>query len=87
MECRKNCGACCFAPSITSALPGSPDGKPEGVACPHLDQDLRCLLFGYPERPDFCTSLQPSADMCGKSREEALSLITAMEKATKPASQ
>jgi hypothetical protein len=87
MECRKNCGACCIAPSITSSLPGAPNGKPAGVACPHLDQDLCCRLFSDPARPGFCTSLQPSVDMCGKDRDEALSLIAAMENATKPVSQ
>ncbi|MFH2114329.1 MAG: YkgJ family cysteine cluster protein [Spirochaetota bacterium] len=86
VECRKDCGACCIAPSITSALPGAPDGKPAGMVCPHLDHDKRCLLFGDPVRPYFCASLQPSADMCGNNREEALSLITAMEDATNPAS-
>ena len=86
MECREKCGACCIAPSITSALPGAPDGKPAGTACPHLSSDMLCQLFGDPERPEFCTTLQPSADLCGKNRDEALSLITAMEDATKPAS-
>ena len=27
------CGACCIAPSISSAIPGMPDGKPAGVRC------------------------------------------------------
>jgi hypothetical protein len=26
--CRPGCGACCIAPSITSPIPGMPDGKP-----------------------------------------------------------
>ncbi|NYZ53719.1 YkgJ family cysteine cluster protein, partial [Escherichia coli] len=28
MECRPGCGACCTAPSISSPIPGMPDGKP-----------------------------------------------------------
>ncbi|MBF7801077.1 YkgJ family cysteine cluster protein, partial [Klebsiella pneumoniae] len=28
MECRTDCGACCIAPSISSPIPGMPQGKP-----------------------------------------------------------
>ncbi|MCF5019628.1 YkgJ family cysteine cluster protein, partial [Pseudomonas lactis] len=28
MKCREGCGACCIAPSISSPLPGMPQGKP-----------------------------------------------------------
>ena len=31
MECRSGCAACCIAPSISSAIPGMPDGKPAGI--------------------------------------------------------
>jgi Fe-S-cluster containining protein len=78
------CAACCIAPSITSPIPGMPQGKPAGVACVQLLPDLRCALFGKPERPAFCASLRPSDDMCGKSREEALARLGAMERATAP---
>ncbi|MDR8085529.1 YkgJ family cysteine cluster protein, partial [Acinetobacter baumannii] len=27
-QCRPHCGACCTAPSITSPIPGMPNGKP-----------------------------------------------------------
>ncbi|KRG40406.1 proteinase inhibitor [Stenotrophomonas panacihumi] len=84
LSCRDGCGACCIAPSITSALPGMPNGKPAGVPCAQLDADMRCRVFGRPERPGFCGSLRPSADMCGDSREEALSLLAALELATRP---
>ena len=30
MECRTDCGACCIAPSISSPIPGMPQGKPAG---------------------------------------------------------
>ncbi|HYG06205.1 MAG TPA: YkgJ family cysteine cluster protein [Stenotrophomonas sp.] len=84
LDCRDGCGACCVAPSITSPLPGMPQGKPAGVACVQLDENMRCRVFGRAERPGFCASLRPAADMCGGSRGEALALLTAMELATRP---
>jgi hypothetical protein len=66
-------------------MPGLPQGKPAGVPCPHLDEALRCRLFGRPERPVVCGSLQPSAEMCGNSREHALVFLQGMEEATRPA--
>lgn len=82
--CRSRCGACCIAPSITSPIPGMPQGKPAGVRCVQLDDDLRCRLFGKPERPAFCASLRPAADMCGSSAAEALAMLDALERATAP---
>jgi hypothetical protein len=84
MECRSGCGACCIAPSITSALPGMPHGKPAGVPCVQLLPDMRCAVFGKPERPTFCGGLQPSADMCGDDREAALLWLTQLDTATAP---
>ena len=81
--CRPACAACCIAPSISSPLPGLPHGKPAGVACPQLDAELRCRLFGQPERPAVCGSLQPSAEMCGDSREQALRWLTDLDMATR----
>jgi len=83
-SCRQRCGACCIAPSITSPIPGMPNGKPAGVPCVQLDERLRCRLFGTLERPAFCNSLRPSADMCGNDRIEALTLLGRMEIATAP---
>jgi hypothetical protein len=84
MECRLGCGACCIAPSITSPLPGMPHGKPAGVPCIQLDDELRCKAFGSPARPAFCAGLQPSAEMCGESREQAMLWLTRLELATLP---
>ena len=84
-HCRPHCGACCTAPSITSPIPGMPDGKPAGVRCVQLGQDDRCLIFGKPERPAFCGGLQPSAEMCGSSREQAMLWLGELERATAPA--
>jgi hypothetical protein len=61
-----------------------PNGKPAGVRCVQLDADQRCMIFGKPERPAFCAGLQPSAEMCGESREQAMVWITALEAATRP---
>lgn len=84
MRCRDRCGACCIAPSIASPIPGMPHGKPAGIPCVQLDDELRCRLFGKPERPRFCASLQPQAEMCGASREDALATLSALERATAP---
>lgn len=83
MECRAACGACCIAPSITSPIPGMPHGKPAGVPCVQLLPDLRCALFGRPERPAFCSSLRPSQEMCGDSRDEALAYLGRLERETR----
>ena len=83
-ECRACCAACCIAPSINSPIPGMPQGKPAGVACVQLDEQLCCRLFGKPERPAFCASLRPSMEMCGSSRDEALAYLTSLEIATGP---
>ncbi len=85
MNCRPACGACCTAPSISSAIPGMPDGKPAGMRCVQLDPAERCRLFGRPERPEVCRSLKPQPAMCGDSREQALAWLTRLEQATGPA--
>ena len=84
MPCRPHCGACCTAPSITSPIPGMPHGKPAGMPCVQLDDELRCRLFGKPERPAFCASLRPEPGMCGGSRVEAMALLAVLEAATQP---
>ncbi|MEW6165232.1 MAG: YkgJ family cysteine cluster protein [Pseudomonadota bacterium] len=75
--CRPGCGACCIAPSISTLA------KPAGVPCRHLTADLRCAIFGRPERPDCCGGLLSSPEMCGASREQALAFLTALEEATR----
>ena len=79
MECRPNCGACCIAISISSPLPGMPDGKPAGVRCIHLDDDYTCKLFNSPLRPKACSDFKPEKLICGNSREEALRIIEKLE--------
>jgi len=84
LECRAGCGACCIAPSITTAIPGMPHGKPAGIPCVQLQPDLSCALFGRPDRPAVCRSLRPSKEMCGASREEALAGLAWLELSTRP---
>ena len=78
IECRPGCAACCIAPSITSL------NKPAGVVCLHLDGELRCKIFGRPERPACCSGLQPTPEMCGESREHALRWLADLEALTRP---
>jgi hypothetical protein len=84
ISCRAGCGACCIAPSISSAIPGMPNGKAAGVRCVQLLDDMRCALFGRPERPAVCVSLRPSQPMCGATRSEAMQTLEELESATAP---
>ncbi|MGN5001285.1 YkgJ family cysteine cluster protein [Aeromonas sp. 80P] len=81
MECRQGCGACCIAPSISSAIPGMPDGKPAGVPCVQLDARLGCKI--WPARaPGGVQRFCPMQDVCGYHREEAIWLIGELERMT-----
>lgn len=84
MNCRPGCGACCIAPSISSAIPGMPNGKPAGVRCAQLDEANRCLIFGQPGRPAVCSQLMPSAEMCGTNDKQALLYLARLESLTCP---
>ena len=64
-----------------------PHGKPAGVPCVQLLPDLRCALFGRPERPAFCVSLRPTPDMCGANQHEALAILSRLEVETRPGGQ
>lgn len=61
-----------------------PLGKPAGVRCVQLDERERCRLFGHPDRPAVCTSLQPGVDMCGASRSHAMAWLGHLERQTAP---
>ncbi|HCQ7754035.1 YkgJ family cysteine cluster protein [Citrobacter sp. 50677481] len=84
MECRPDCGACCTAPSISSPIPGMPNGKPANTPCVQLDARLRCKIFDSPQRPKVCAGLQPDAEMCGRSREQAMTYLIELEAMTAP---
>lgn len=61
-----------------------PAGKPAGVRCVQLDDADRCRLFGRPERPAVCASLQPHPTMCGSTRADAIAWLSALERRTTP---
>ncbi len=82
VKCRQNCGACCIAPSISSIIPGMPNGKPAGVPCIHLDSRFQCQLFGQSSRPKVCCRLKPCMEMCGSNRKQALDYLTQLEQVT-----
>ena len=84
MECRIGCGACCIAISISTPIPGMPEGKPAGVRCAQLSEDNHCLIFGQPERPAACHALRPTAEMCGSTFAEAMVYLTWLEAVTTP---
>lgn len=84
MECRVGCAACCIAPSISSAIPGMLEGKPAGIRCVQLTPEGHCRIFGRPERPTVCNSLQPNREMCGESAAEAMQRLTGWEQLTQP---
>lgn len=84
MNCRPGCAACCIAPSISSPIPGMPDGKPAFVPCVQLSTDNMCMIFGKKERPAVCSSLNASKEMCGECSEEAYAYLAELEELTKP---
>ncbi|MFN3713492.1 MAG: YkgJ family cysteine cluster protein [Alcanivoracaceae bacterium] len=84
IPCRPDCGACCTAPSISSAIPGMPQGKPAGIPCVQLDERRRCRLFGDPGRPQVCRSLLPRQSMCGVDAVMAMAYLGALEASTTP---
>ena len=89
MQCRSGCGACCIAPSITSAIPGMANGKLAGLRCIQLTDDNRCAIFADPGRPAVCASLKASTEMCGsdsnvaRTQQYALAFLQRLECATR----
>jgi Fe-S-cluster containining protein len=82
MECRLGCGACCIAPSISSAIPGMPEGKVAGERCIQLNAKNLCELFGLPERPKVCADFGAESWVCGDTDEQALIILTDLERNT-----
>lgn len=81
-NCRPGCGACCIAPSISSPIPGMPEGKPAGARCVQLDGANLCRLFGDPRRPDVCQRFDYDPELCGENRNQALERISIWEALT-----
>ena len=82
IECRLGCGACCIAPSISSPIPGMPNGKKAGERCINLSKENLCILFGQANRPAVCGEFKATIDVCGTTDEEAIYIITILEKLT-----
>ncbi|VVE38480.1 zinc/iron-chelating domain-containing protein [Pandoraea anhela] len=61
-----------------------PNGKPANTRCVQLDDDDRCRIFGSAQRPAVCGSLQPSAEMCGDDRRQAIAWLSHLEAMTAP---
>jgi len=82
MQCREKCGACCIAPSISSSIPGMPNGKPAGVSCIHLSEEYQCLIYDHPNRPKVCEDFKEDPEVCRTSKKEAMILLGDLEKGT-----
>ncbi|TBR44899.1 YkgJ family cysteine cluster protein [Marinomonas agarivorans] len=83
MQCRPSCGACCIAPSISSPIPGMPNGKAAGEHCIHLSLDWKCNIFNDASRPKVCADFQADDVFCGNNRDVALINLTNLESDTK----
>jgi len=84
MNCRPGCGACCIAISISSPIPGMPNGKPAGVRCVNLAADNTCRIHDQPDYPPVCQNLRPGPDICGQTFAEAMILLSELEILTRP---
>ena len=82
MDCRPDCGACCIVPSISSPIPGMPEGKPAGLRCIHLHEDFSCGI--YEQRPQVCRDFQAEEIDCGQNRQEAITTLSWMEEGSSP---
>jgi len=78
-NCRPNCGACCIYISISSPIPGMPEGKPACVRCIHLTKDNLCGIFDSPDRPKVCFDYKAEKMFCGETREEAIDILKKLE--------
>jgi Fe-S-cluster containining protein len=78
-KCREKCGACCIVPSISSFIPGMKNGKPGGVRCIHLTDDMKCSIFTSADRPAVCDGFKAEALVCGSKRSEASKILSELE--------
>ena len=81
-QCRPGCGACCFFMSISSPLPGHPEGKPSGVACTNLSASWTCKLYDTDQMPEICRKFKGNKELCGINFEQAKTNIIELEKQT-----
>ena len=82
MDCRIGCAACCLVITISSPIPGFPDGKPAGEACHALRPDGSCSIWNTPDYPPVCRDFRATEEYCGATDADARRLLAALEKAT-----
>ncbi|MGB8490065.1 MAG: YkgJ family cysteine cluster protein [Bacteroidales bacterium] len=78
MDCRKGCGVCCIALSISSPIPGMPGGKPAGMKCIHLLDDYSCEIYHSPGKPKVCSDFLAEPEFCGATREDAMKILNSL---------
>lgn len=78
----RGCGACCIAPSISSPIPGMPNGKPAGIRCIQLNEYNLCKIFGQPDRPNVCSAFNSDEAICHNGPERALEILHDLEHVT-----
>ena len=83
MECRSGCGACCIVISISSSLPGMPDGKPAGIRCINLDEENNCRIYKSDNYPQVCRDFKASLEMCGENNDFAFDYFWSLEESMK----
>ena len=60
-------------------MPGSPNGKPAGERCLHLDENNFCKIFDSQLRPKVCAGFTAEEPVCGKTFEEAMQILSEWE--------
>jgi len=83
MLCRVGCAACCTVISISSPLPGMPNGKPAGVRCVNLNDDNGCMIHLSEDYPSICKSFKANIELCGDTNEDAKKNIAELEQLTR----
>lgn len=81
-KCRKGCGACCIVISISSPMPGMPNGKPAGVRCMNLLENNLCSLYNTEAYPPVCRNFKFDPEFCGETNEEAFERLAELENLT-----
>ena len=79
-------------PTVARAVPHRPsqapfrmpEGKPANTRCVQLSDTNLCMIFGSPLRPKVCSGLQPTAEMCGSTRQQAITYLLELEALTAP---
>jgi len=65
-------------------MPGMEGGKPAGVRCIHLTDDLKCLIYTDPLKPKVCDDFKAEPEFCGSDREEALRILYSLSNPPTP---